>query len=157
MSLFSFCMLVMVECPLFLAKVNTSIYPFHVLNEFTHEVILILLHLFLRILFIYFRERGREGEKHWCERETLFSHLSHMHQLGTRLETQACALTRNWTNNLSHFAEWCPARWATAVRTNLFICVGAFPLSYKSVLIFAFKKALPQKNSYLIGLCWHHL
>ena len=51
------------------------------------------------IIFIYRekgREGGREGEKHQCERETLYTSQS-----GAQPATQACALTRNGTGDLS--------------------------------------------------------
>ena len=51
-------------------------------------------HFKKKILFI-FRERGREGEKHQCERETLISCLSYALLFETELATQACALTGN--------------------------------------------------------------
>ena len=53
------------------------------------------------ILFI-FRERGREGEgdteKHWCEREMWIGLVCI--PSGEEPATQACALTRNQTNDL---------------------------------------------------------
>ena len=58
----------------------------------------------LKFLFIYFRKRGRwgekEGEKYWCVRETSISCLLHMPHLGTRPTPQAHALTRNWSSDL---------------------------------------------------------
>ena len=62
--------------------------------------------MFLRILFIFiFRGRGREeeseGEKHRCEKETMIGCLSHVAQPGIEATTQARALTRNRTSNLS--------------------------------------------------------
>ena len=57
--------------------------------------------------FIYlFSEGGakggqREGEKHQCVRETLISCLSYAPQPGHGPTTQACALTRNRTSDLS--------------------------------------------------------
>ena len=64
-----------------------------------------IIHFFL-ILFIYiFRERGRKGEregkKHQRERKTLISCLSYIPWLGNKPTTQACALTKNRTGNLS--------------------------------------------------------
>ena len=49
------------------------------------------------------REGGREGEKHWCERETLISWLLYAPNLGTNPAPTAwaCALTGNWTGGLS--------------------------------------------------------
>ena len=41
------------------------------------------------------------GEKHRCERETSICYLSHAPQLGTWSTTQAHALTRNQTSDLS--------------------------------------------------------
>ena len=55
-------------------------------------------------LFI-FRGKGkegeREGEKHWCERDSSVSCLSYAPQLGTEHPIQASALTRNQTGDLS--------------------------------------------------------
>ena len=56
---------------------------------------------FLKVLFICFWESGKEGEKHWCEREILLSFLSHMSQLGIKSATQAYILTGNQTGDLS--------------------------------------------------------
>ena len=60
-----------------------SLYPFHsfCFKDFLHLFIL---------------ERGRAGEKQWCERETSISCLSLLH-LGSWPTTQACALTGKWT------------------------------------------------------------
>ena len=50
-------------------------------------------------LWIYFRERGKKGErvgeKHQCERKTLSNCLSHAPPLGSETATQACAMTGN--------------------------------------------------------------
>ena len=46
------------------------------------------------------REGEREGEKHWCERETRISCLSHVPQQEIEPITQAYALTGNWTHIL---------------------------------------------------------
>ena len=54
-------------------------------------------------LVLLFRERGREGEKARGARETSISCLSFEPHLETKPETQACALTRNRTNNLSAY------------------------------------------------------
>ena len=59
-----------------------------------------------KILFIYFRERGREGEregeKYRCARETLIDGLPHAcPQPGTWPATQVCTLTRNGISELS--------------------------------------------------------
>ena len=44
------------------------------------------------------RERNIDvREKHQCERETSIGCLPYMPRLGTKLVTQACALTRNQT------------------------------------------------------------
>ena len=67
--------------------------------------------------FIAFRERGRERETHRCEREKLIGCLSYMPRLrvmgawtGMEPATQACALTRNRTCDLSvtgqHSNQW---------------------------------------------------
>ena len=59
----------------------------------------------IRFYFLYkksidFTERGREGEKHQCERQTLIVCLLHNPWLGTKPATQACVLTGNRTSNL---------------------------------------------------------
>ena len=46
-------------------------------------------------------EGEREGEKLQCERATLIGYLSYVPGLGTESATQACALTRNQTSDLS--------------------------------------------------------
>ena len=48
-----------------------------------------------------FRERGREGEKHPCEREKSIGCVLHAPWLGSKPATQACALTQNRTHELS--------------------------------------------------------
>ena len=57
--------------------------------------------LFFKKILLIFRERGwereRKGEKHQSERETLIGCLLHV----SRQATQASALTRNGTGNLS--------------------------------------------------------
>ena len=60
----------------------------------------ICLQLFFKdIMHLFFRERGRdgerEGEKHQCVREILIDCLAHAPQPGTAPTTQACALSRN--------------------------------------------------------------
>ena len=47
------------------------------------------------------REGESEGEKHQCQRETWIHCLSYMPQPQTKRTTQACALTRNRTGDLS--------------------------------------------------------
>ena len=42
-----------------------------------HVEIFMCLNFFFKILFIYFRERGREGEKHQCVKNTVIGCLSH--------------------------------------------------------------------------------
>ena len=60
---------------------------------------------FLKILFIYFREKGkereREGERHRCERETSIGCLLYAPIPETEPVTQVCALTGNHTSDLS--------------------------------------------------------
>ena len=60
---------------------------------------------FKRFHLFIFRERvregGREGEKRRCERETSVLCFLHMPRLWTHPTTQACALSRNQTGNLS--------------------------------------------------------
>ena len=58
--------------------------------------------IFFKIIYLFIlKERGREekrdGEKHWCARETSIGCLSHIPQLGTWPTTQARALTGNGT------------------------------------------------------------
>ena len=48
--------------------------------------------------YLFFRERGREGERNICERSLPLARP----QLGTRPTTQACALTWNLTVTLAH-------------------------------------------------------
>ena len=55
-------------------------------------------------LFVHLRggrEGEREGKKHQCVRDTLIDCLFECTPTGTGPETQACALTRNQTGNLS--------------------------------------------------------
>ena len=59
------------------------------------------LFFFLRFYLYIFRERGGEGEKHWCERETAISCFSHMPQPGTKPATQAHTLIGNQDHDLS--------------------------------------------------------
>ena len=66
------------------------------------------------LLFI-FRERGMEGEKHWCERETWMGCLLSMPWPGTGLQLKTCTLTgirtsdillcRMMPNQLSHTGQ----------------------------------------------------
>ena len=76
---------------------------------------------FPKILFI-FRERGREGEregeKHWCVRETSISCLSHA-QPRTWPATQVCALTGNQTSDLLVWGTMLNP-WTTPARAKLF-------------------------------------
>ena len=53
--------------------------------------------------FFFLRERGRkgEGEKHKFESEASIGCLSYTPHPRTKPTIQACALTRNWTGNLS--------------------------------------------------------
>ena len=90
------------------------------------------IHLILKILFI-FRERGREekreGEKHRCGRETLMVCLSVRLQLGTWPATQACALTRNWINDLLIFGVM-PNPLSHTSHTNQGLSIGLDPAWY---------------------------
>ena len=61
----------------------------------------IILKDFIYLLLERGEGREREGEKDWCGRETLITCFSHTPKLGTWLATQACALTRNGTSDLS--------------------------------------------------------
>ena len=58
-----------------------------------------------RFYLFIFRERGREagrgGEKHWCGREHWSVSCPSCPQPRTWPATQACALTGNWTSELS--------------------------------------------------------
>ena len=65
--------------------------------------LLFLIYFFNFIYLILKRGGGseREGEKHWCERETSISCLSFVPQPWTKSTTQACALTGNRTGDLS--------------------------------------------------------
>ena len=58
--------------------------------------------LFLKKDFIYlfFLERGERWERNMCERNIDWLPLTHP-QMGMCLETQVCALTGNWTSDLS--------------------------------------------------------
>ena len=47
------------------------------------------------------REREGEGDKHWCERETLIGCFLYMLLQGTEPATQACTMTWNWTGDPS--------------------------------------------------------
>ena len=64
-----------------------------------------ILFIFLILLFFIFRERGREGEKegakHQCDRKKSTRCLPYVLSPGTKPITQACALTGNWTGDLS--------------------------------------------------------
>ena len=51
-------------------------------------------------MLINLRERGRKGEKHTCERETLIGCLTHTHPNWAEPAAWACALTGNQTLNL---------------------------------------------------------
>ena len=74
--------------------------------------------LFFKILIVIFRERGREGEKHQCERGTGISCISQAPHLGTEPATWAHALARIQTgdpplcgtmpNPLSHMGQGQP-------------------------------------------------
>ena len=75
-------------------------------NIFKINIKVIILSYLKNISFIlFFRERGWEreweGENHRCVRETSMNCLLHAPQLGTWPETQACAMTGNWTGDLS--------------------------------------------------------
>ena len=76
--------------------INTHLYIVYI-----HTHIYIFFNFFL--LLIPEREEGREKEreKHWYERETSISCLLHTPWPGTEPATQACALTRNRTCDLS--------------------------------------------------------
>ena len=56
------------------------------------------------LLFYFFRERRREGErereKHECVRKTSIGCFSYAPHLGTKPATQVCVLTRNQTSDL---------------------------------------------------------
>ena len=83
---------------------------------FSHFHILLLIHFlltlfsmslsfFFKISFIYFRDRGREGEKRGreivvCERNIDWLPLAYA-PTRTKLATQAWALTGNWTSDFS--------------------------------------------------------
>ena len=58
------------------------------------------LHIYLFMSREQGREEEREGEKHWCERETLIGCLLNEYCLGIEPTTQACALTGNQTTDL---------------------------------------------------------
>ena len=68
---------------------------------------------------MYFYREGkggeREGEKHWCERETSISWLSSAPWPGPDPATQACGLT-GIAPTTFHFVGWCPTNWAEPVR-----------------------------------------
>ena len=69
----------------------------------------------LRTIFIAFRERGREREKYWFERETLTGCLSCTPQPGANPQPRHVP----WPGielRTFHFAEGRPANWATPVR-----------------------------------------
>ena len=68
-----------------------SFFPFCVLLMYFLNSI-----YFLRFYLLIFRERGREGDKHWCDRETLIGCLSYVPWLGIQSAIQVCALTRSW-------------------------------------------------------------
>ena len=76
----SFCLVFCINASLIFQEINECIY-------------------FFKILFIFFRERGRErerdGEKHWLVASCTCP------QLGTWPTTQACALTGNQTGDLT--------------------------------------------------------
>ena len=88
--------------------------------------------LFLRFYLFIFREKGRkgerEGEKYWCERDTLISCLLHT-WLGTWLAHQACVLTGNWTSDLwGHRLALNPLSHTNQVRFYIKINKLMFPL-----------------------------
>ena len=71
-------------------------------------------------MLIDFTERGREGEaeaeKHWYQRETSNSCLSHAPWPETKPIIQARDLTRNWTLDLPVYGTDAPTNWATLAR-----------------------------------------
>ena len=81
--------------------------------------------LFYFILFLFFREKGkegeREGEKHQNERETLISCLLHTPLPGSNWKPRHVP----WPGielGTFHFAELHPTNWATPVRAGQFRC-----------------------------------
>ena len=82
------------------------------------------LSLSLKILFIHFRERGREGERgretSMCERYIDWSPLARP-QLGTWPTTQACALTGNRTCDILVCKPELSVHRATPARADLLL------------------------------------
>ena len=98
-------------------------------------ILIFLFYPFSRILFhSFFRERGREREKHWCMREALIGCFLYTHGLRFEPTTWACVLTRddaptNWAiparacgtlywckiRGVSHLTSQCPISICLAV------------------------------------------
>ena len=98
---------------------------------------------FLRFYLFIFREKGREGEregeKHRYARETLIGYLL-TPPTGDRPTTQACALTRNQTGDLSvHRLVLIPLSHASQGLFIIFKCFTTKEIGVLNVLVLDLK------------------
>ena len=83
------------------------------------------------------REVERNGEKQLFERETLIDFLLYRPQPRTKLATQACALTGNWTHDLlvyRLFRQPTEPHWPGLTCTFLFVSWSYWMNPVRSVL-----------------------
>ena len=98
---------------------------FHWGLEKMFQLLFLFLFCFLRFYLFNFRERVREGKKHWYVRETSIGCLLHTPNWGPgpqprRVPREGIKLVTFW------FAGWCPAHWATPVRALFVLFLISF-------------------------------
>ena len=87
-------------------------------------------------LLILEREEGREreGEKHWCERETSIGCLSYAPRLRTKPTIKACTPHRACAPQPFSLWDDAPTSWATLARAKLFLCRIFWPSHFDAIV-----------------------
>ena len=106
--------------------------------------------LFLKRFYLFnFRERGREeereGEKHWCVRDTLITCLSHAPSRGPGPQPRHVPW---WGIEPAafHFAGWHSIHWATLTRAYILYVIYIYIIYIRYIYIIAL---------YVIEICFH--
>ena len=98
-------------------QIYFTLFPLYVRLNW-HENNFLLTPISKKILFIFReegRETGREGEKHWCEREKSIGCLFHPSWQGLDPQPRHMPWPGIEPTTL-YFSEWCPTYWPTPDR-----------------------------------------